>query len=508
MVTSTPHSDGPPHLQVAPAVFPDDFDPTAVPRYPVVVLEVAAANITSSSDDTYTVRLNGQPITIPGEDGADADLDEVFAAAVTAAARFIAQRGWSAARVNAVGPDGQRWPIIIGARGERYDLTTAPATPRRPSWFFPTVGALVAAAVAVAAVGIAVQPSATPPSTAPPSIAAPTAQPAELPVLPPAGYTTHARWSHGPLAEAQSLALGPTGVLTRSQDQLTLLDPDTGQPTWSTKIEGSTAGPWALPVDGVPAAVTVANNTLIWRPWDALDQPRTVTLQENTTTTVFPGGLLLTLPDQHAQLLTATGTTARIIPAGATAVGIDQGTLWASNGRQLWRLTDDGPQTPAPLRLSPPVAGAQPAAGTPVWKAGRLLTLWKTADADNQAGRTYAALHDGTGKLIKAFAVTDTTLSQDSTGSPRYTLLSNRYVIDHSAARLITLPESWQTTAVLDDQIFGTIGERGARYTLTTSALVTSDTTADATPVGLTGSDALVVASLSTGPTLYRLPAA
>lgn len=506
------HVDGPPQLHIAPAVFPDDFDPDTVPRYPVLVLEVATAtdDDTTNASAGYQVRLNGQPIPVPAEPTTGHEdytaLEHAFDAAVSAAARFIAARSWPAARVNAVGPDGERWPMIIGPRGERHDLTTPPAAPRQPRWFLPTVAALLAVAVAVAAVGIALRPSTAPTAAGPVPPVQPTAQPAELPVLPPPGSTTHARWTYGPLAEATGLALGPTsGILVRTTDQLTLLDPSTGQPTWSTPTASSTTGPWSTTVDTVAVVVTVDNTTLTWRPWHDLNQVHTVELAENTTVKALPGGILLLQPDQRAQLLTNTGTTTRLIPAGATPVGIENTTLLASNGRQIWRLDTDAPQTPTPSTLQPPVSGAQPSTATPVWKAGHLLSFWTTPAVDGRPERTYAALHDRDGSLAKALPVTDASLGPDDLASPRYTALTGRYVVDHQALKLITLPADWQTTALVDNEAFGTVGDHAARYTLTSGKLITSDTPAEATPVGIVGNELLAVATLSTGPALYRL---
>ena len=512
MTTHPGHVDGPPQLHIAPAVFPDDFDPDTVPRYPVLVLEVTTVTNDDTSDAhlSYQVRLNGQPVPIPTEPTTghedDTDLEHAFDAAVTAAARFIAARNWPAARVNAVGPDGERWPMIIGPRGERHDLTTPPSTPRRPRWFLPTVAALIAIAVAVAVVGIALRPSTARTATEPSPPVPPTAQPAELPVLPPAGSTTHARWTYGPLADATSLAVGPTsGILVRTPDQLTLLDPTTGQSTWSAPAGSSTTGPWSTTIDTVPVVVTVDDTTLTWRPWHDLSQAHAVELAENTTAKALSGGMLLLQPDQRAQLLTSTGTTNRLIPAGATPVGIENTTLLASNGRQLWRLDDDAPQTPAPSNLQPPAAGAQPSTATPVWKAGHLLSIWTTPARDGRPGRTYVALHDSHGTLAKALPASDASLGTDDLASPRYTALTGRYVVDHQALKLITLPVGWQTTALADNQAFGTIGDHAGRYTLTTAKLLTSATTAEATPVGIANNDVLAVATLSTGPALYRL---
>lgn len=532
-----------PRLDDAPP-FPDDFDPDAVPRFPLIVLEVSPASPPQAYVFPYQVSMDGQPVPIPephqhhqdpdqGGEGGDeatgggetgpvvdgaAAREYAFAVAVAAASRAIAARGWDAARVNAVDPDGQRWPMVLGADGERYDLTEARVLPRKHRWL-PLAAAATAVVLSAGTVGtvLALHTPAAPTAplvtaTAPPSsVAPPAAQPAEYPVLPPVGFTTHARWAYGPLAATDAYVQTPSGqLLARTADQFALIDPATGIPAWIAAVTDDTTGPWVDTIAGQPVVVTgiSINTTLTWRPLADLSQAHTVPINDGAMLTPMAGGLLLSGPQQNVGLLTPDDTvTNRLVPAGAKAVGVDGLTVIASNGRQLWLLDRDQPQTPNPVTLMPPGKGARPSTDA-IWRAGRLLTFW-TLPGLTSAGteRTVATLHDRTGRLVKTIPVQAQLAATDQgkTPDPRYTQLSDGTVVDHTAGTLIPVPPGWQGTTLVAGDLYGTSNGRPARYTLATRKLLISPASEAADPLGRLGPDALARADRPDGPTLYRL---
>lgn len=537
-----------PNLHDAPD-FPPDFDPDAVPRFPVVVLEVALATGADAYLSPYRVTMDGELVAVPrpsdnarrqhragerdqlGEadfeptaqsDGRapdeDADVtvhEHALAVALDAASRKIAARGWVAGRVNAVDADGNRWPMIIGANGERLDLNSLSALPRKQRRWIPLAAATLAVALSGATIGIVLATRApvdakTPTATTVIASSRPTAQPTEYPQLPPVGASTHARWAFGPLADSSAIVQFANGeVVVRTADHLTLLDPSTGTPAWTAEVPDNTTGPWITSVGGQQAVVTgtTVNTTVTWRPLTDLNEAHVVPVDASAVITPLPGGLLFNGRDQRVGLLAGDSLTTRLLPAGSAPVGVDGTTVLAADGRQLWRLDRDQPQTPEPLQLQAPGARAQPGTSA-AWRGGRLLTFWTLpGTANGGIPRTLAALHDGRGKLVKVIPVQAQAAALDQVKTPdqRYTLLSDGSVVDHGRAALIPAAGAWQGTTLVSSTLFGRSGERPARYDLTTRKLTTSQGATAADPVGELGTDLLAVADRSDGPALYRL---
>lgn len=250
------------------------------------------------------------------------------------------------------------------------------------------------------------------------------------------------------------------------------------------------------------------NTTLTWRPLTDLNQAHVVPVDAAAILTPLPGGLLLVGTDQRVGLLSGDGTViSRLLPAGTTPVGIDGAIVLATNGRQLWRLDRDQPQTPNPTVLQPPGSGAQPGTEA-VWRGGRLLTFW-TLPGTTKTGtaRTVAALHTADGKLVKVLPVQaqPATVDQVKTPDQRYTLLSDGTVVDHTSAALIPAAPAWQGTTLVGGALYGRSGERPARYDLTTRKTATSAAPTAADPIGRIDSDLLALADRGNAPALYRL---
>lgn len=536
-----------PNLHEAPGFAPD-FDPVAVPHFPVIVLEVTPATGADAYVSPYRVTMDGEPVAVPrpsdhahrqhragerdrlveggfepaqpdartSDEDADVTVHEhALAVALDAASRKIASRGWVAGRVNAIDADGNRWPMIIGANGERLDLNSLSAPHRKQRRWIPLAAASLAVALSGATIGTLLASRApveaeTPTATTVIASRRPTAQPTEYPQLPPVGASTHARWAFGPLADPSALVQSPDGeVVVRTADHLTLLDPATGTPAWTAEVPDNTTGPWITSIDGQQAVVTgtTVNTTVTWRPLIDLNQAHVVPVDAGAVITPLPGGLLFDGPDQRVGLLAGDALATRLLPAGSVPVGVDGTTVLAANGRQLWRLDRDQPQTPEPLALQSPGAGARPGTSA-VWRGGRLLTFWTLVGTTNAGiARTVAALHDGRGNLVKVITVQAQAAALDQVKTPdkRYTLLSDGSVVDHVRANLIPAAGSWQGTTLVGSALFGRSGELPARYDLVTRKLATSQGATAADPVGQLGTDLLALADRSDGLALYRL---
>lgn len=416
---------------------PHEFDPHQVPRFPVITVEL-------SSENEGVALVQGRTYPLP--DGIDA-----HSAAVDIAAGIIAERGLTHARVSA-SSDGVPYLMVVSATGERYDLSspTEPAragTPARrakkPLWPLVVAAVAIIAVLSVAVVAlVATMPSRPAAQPAGPS----TPPPAELPVVAAAPWTTHADWAI-PVAKGSSTAVVATddAILTITEDgRLTSVDPATGIIRWTSPIPRGTptAGPVLTRAGGQTMIAVTTNRALLLWPLTGGDAPTLTADLGNGEDVTFDGtSPLIASQGQSAKTIDRFGAlVTRTIPAGATALRADDGTITAANELgQIWKLDTADVHVPDPALTI--------GEGTVIGTAGTIIVI---------RGTDSIRVHNiDTGKQIRTIdrSGTSWTVSPDrQQASLGQTLLAT----DTGAAT--TIPgDAWATKAMTDHRIYGTL---------------------------------------------------
>ena len=532
----------------ADAAQDDDFDPTSVPVFPVIAVE-----ITSAEADTVAVAGDTFPVSAG---------DDVFDVAAELAAQHIRRRGLTHARVAARVGD-ERWMLIIGADGTRHELptptrrsfTARPGTARtgrsalrRPGnarrnarrrriAIAGTVFGLLCALVITALIALI---TATTHRDAAPVAGPQAPPPTELPVLPPDGATTHADWSV-PVSRSAETPGGQTGgrlvvdnnanlvVLTgttrRSDTRLTGLDPATGVQRWSSAIPGNpTDGPYLTRIDGQDVIAVLTSTTLAWWPATGADQPlHTEPIAPNEKVTFAGATPLITMPDQQARIPSVNGAQHRTIPAGATAIRADNTAIRAMDPQgQIWTLDNDDPHVPDPASTA--AAPSPGATATVIGTTAELILLsWapdpKTAPTATPAASTSSPGTTASPRAGRILSLTDldgrqlATLPAVGTPDPNTWTAGDSWAVgagalvdlSRSTLTAITNNATWRTRAIIGNQIYGAANGQAA-------ALRSDGTTAAqrypnaATPIFVTDSHTYVTATSSGGQAhLYAL---
>ena len=471
----------------------DGFDPTTVPVFPVLTVEVADGELL----------VDGRVETIPsGVSATDA--------AVEAAAEAVRRRGLDYCRVSAI-VGGVAYPLVVGADGSRHDLSTPTRARRSPNgttpraWVLPVavmVFALVAAGVVVATVH-QFRGQGRPAPVA----AAPSPSPTELPVLPPDGWSTHASWAV-PLASldrAAVLVYDGAVLAVTDDDALTSHDALTGVILSTGNIQGALkAGPVVTTIDGAVVIAVATSRHLYW--WPAvrnLADAQRVELEPSAQVSFAGTGPLITLPGQHAATIVAGVLSDRTVPAGAVAIRADGPAVTAvDTAGHLWRLPDTQPHVPAPVAtLRPPKRGQLP---TLLGSAGAYLMLsWRsesgaatgTLTMVNLSGKTVArrdvpALKGGdawTAGTTAAVAAGHTFLLQ----TPRVVPIAD---------------PTWRSIRVVGGTIYGTThGGDSAILTAGTGKVQVQRSVEATAPLAMSADRAFVAANTPDGPVLYAL---
>lgn len=530
----------------ADAAQDDDFDPTRVPVFPVIAVEITSA-------EADTVAVAGDTFPVPAG-------DDVFDVAAELAAQHIHRRGLDHARVAARVGD-ERWMLVIGADGTRHDLPTTPtrrtgtrrASPARtgsPATRRPrnarrrriaiagTLFGLVCILLITALVALI---TATTHRDAVPDAGPQAPPPTELPVLPPDGATTHADWSV-PVSRTAGTSGGQTGgrlvvddnanlvVLTgttrRSDTRLTGLDPATGIQRWSSAIPGSpTDGPYLTRIDGQDVIAVLTSTALAWWPATGADQPlHTEPIAANEKITFAGTTPLITMADQQARIPSINGAQHRTIPAGATAIRADNATIRAIDPQgQIWTLDNDEPHVPDPASTA--AAPSPGATATVIGTTAELILLsWapdpKTAPtATPPAASTSSPGTPAAPRAGRILSLTDldgrqlATLPAVGTPDPNTWTASDSWAV--GAGALVDLSRStltaivgnatWRTRAIIGDQIYGAANGQAAvlRSDGTTAAQLHPDAIA---PIYRDDTHSYVSATSSGGQTrLYAL---
>lgn len=494
------------------------FDPTQVPVFPVLTLQLT---------EDGGARVNGRDLPVaPGQDPT-----EVAVAAAADEARLL-PGDLGAIRVRGVDADGHVFPMVVRADGAAFDLPTPPTTGSRPRWVLPLAAGATVVALGAGVVTFALTRGG---NDAPrPRAAAVAALPgagANLPVLAPPGYAQRATWSV-PITDRIPPIATPTRdlVAVSPGGELMLLDDLTGRRLW-TGNDAPSGGPLSLVVDrgrSILATATAGELTL-WplpdprAPAPAAGKPTdpvTIPLPPSAEVSFAGSAPLVTLPDQTAALVTQ-GSLARVdVPVGSTALAADADSVIAAGTSTTWYdLTPGAPAVARKLR-PPPGATGRPAqvlaAGS-----GHLVTVWATPGADTVAlhdlatGRVVAtastAVRDGAGGQLPAGEV----LRQEGGQALAVGSFLVRYGPDPA---VIALPPQFTAETITTGHVYGQLDGRpadavltraGAKLAATPAAAGTSpgEPTESAQPFATTPDHAYLAASKVEAFLLYAVPA-
>jgi len=225
---------------------------------------------------------------------------------------------------------------------------------------------------------------------------------------------------------------------------------------------------------------------------------------------------LVSEPGQRAATITTGHLVERAVPAGSVALGATGATIIAANSvGQVWRLGVGTADAPPPPVTVPTPAGAGPLAaitgytGVPaditVAHPELLVTSWYTTDPATQlVGLLDPVTNSAVGSPLWVPA---TSLgSGGGQPSPHHLLATlGPVLLDARNGVLHTLPTGWSTTSVTDTAAYGT--QNSDRYMLTADGRETP-TGSGVTPIGVSGTRAVVTSSVAGTDTVYGLPTA
>ena len=466
--------------------FDDDFDPAAVPRFPVLTCHLTAPE---TPNGIWSVDVDG--LTVPGvwaTTAAEAAQDAIDALAAT-----IEQKNYRVVRVNAdITEDGhtERQRLIVSAEGAVFDLDAqtdqARSTTRRHRrWIIAaTAAALALILVGGITTGVILGNRTTAPVVAPPS-QRPAAAAAELPGQPPAGLTSHALWSsQAELTDTTPVVQTPDRHLVAATDSaLVWIDPINGTTTHTLNTGQISDGPWLGSTDGLAWIAWTSGNTLSWTSaLDPTDEPHSVELPTNTDNDVIATatGLAWRTSPTRFDMLTRNGPEGRTVPADTTPVAVSTtlGLIVTDEAGHTWQVTNDAPHAPDPLPLTGP-ANAHPHGA--LWADDTwLIAGWTTPD-----GTAHYTWHNGA----------DTTAEHTVTEKPNPHLHSRPLTADSTSQQAIThgpwlpvrggalhtLDHTWtplpegNIAAILDNDAWITNGNNSTHITLTTNQTHTTD---------------------------------
>lgn len=479
------------------AAEPTGFDPTTVPVFPVLTVEII---------EDRELLVDGRVETVP-LDTSSTD------AAVAAAAGAVRRRGLDHCRVSAI-VNGTTYPLVVGADGTRYDVS-APLRQRSKSgrarttaggraWVVPVavmIFAVVAAGVVVATVN-QFRSNAQPTS----ATAAPAPSPTELPVLPPDGWSTHATWAVPVASINRSAVLAHEGSVfaVTGNGTLTAHDASTGAATSQARFDGALkAGPLLTTIDKQTVVAVATSRYLYWWPDPRnLADVRRVSLIPRAEVSFAGASPLVTLPGQHAAAIVGGALSDRTIPAGAQAVRADNGSVLALDATgHLWRLDQAQPHVPEPqATLQPPRKGQVPTLlGS---TALHLAVSWR--DASGSAGSL--SIVNLQGETVASRGVPTVKNGSDWTSGPA-TAVAAGHVFTFQSPQIVPVTDpSWRNLRIVNETIYGTAGGRNSAVLDAKSGKVRLQANAAAViPLAADSDHAYVGADTPDGPVLYAL---
>lgn len=321
-------------------------DLSRVPVYPVVRLELRDAG------DEFVGLADGEQV------GSGPDEGPVRDALIAHAASVAARRPGAVPAVRAVGVWGEgRYDLIVTGDGEVLDASSvarpaAVAGGRRGRGKWLPLALTAAVVVPGLSVGIfaASDPSPTRVVAASSSVSSsttPTAVPTQLPVQAPAGWSSVASWS-APTADLSAglrPVVGGSVVVVPTGDGSTVSGVDglTGAVRWSARAgEPVVAGVESSRIDGRPVVVASTSSALF--AWDAQTGRQVGKWKVPAGASgvlATPTGLVVVGPGQHVQVATGKGLVPRVLPAGATVVGVSGANVLAVSDGRLWTVASD-----------------------------------------------------------------------------------------------------------------------------------------------------------------------
>jgi hypothetical protein len=477
-----------------------DFDPTTVPVYPVVPIELRQVG----TEPTQRVYVNGRQIDVP------ADTSPKDAALAAAAAEAATQMG-DAIRVHATTPTGETWRMIVHADGRAWDLPSTPAARRRP-WLWP---AIASATVAVLAVGAdaAVLANRDHGSTgagvsAPQATPTPSGTPTELPVLPPEGWSSHARWSSPTLADPDAPVLVlPDRAVVATESELVAMNTITGAIAWRSSLPagGLSAGPAVAHLGDGPSIVAQSDDDLLWWPTRGSTEPHRIPLPTGAELSTDGAAVLARVTDTKAAIIDGQGAVQdRVVPAGAQALaGNVDGTITAASDSGLWWHVDNARLAKDGTPLATPAKGANPlkVAG---YAGHHLVMLWTLAD-----GSLLAAVYDDSAsmRLVTTARLGGHSDDPDWHASPTRTWgVVGNVMVDLESGKTRELGD-WTTTKINNEAAYGDNGKASNKLAVDRNGQTHLLTDESTIPVALLPSgDALVVGDDGTASRLYLVP--
>ena len=514
------------------AQFAEDFDPEAVPPFPVLNADIRPPGL---GETVWIITTQG----VRERDHHATTADQARQVAIDRLSQIVAQRrGVDAIRATITehpapdttntendGEDGTqprktRW--IIGAQGETFDVdqhhqaATAADRDRSRRWKIRIAAA--AAALVVLGTGVTAgvviggrqhsdAPVAAPPPPAP-------AQPVELPGSAPAGLSSHATWASDPV-EGPATVLPDGRILAPTDAGIAFIDPKNGRTTNTIATRTISEGPWVVSIDGRDlVAWTTGGQTLAWT--DLADPAHTITttpLPTSTEITATASGIAWPTGATTFEVLTPTGPQQRTGPANSTIAGVTGPTLWLTNDLgQAWRITDGSAVAPDPLDLDRP---EDTHAKGIITVTNRTLVAGWTA---NDGTATYT-LHNPTVEDPSHIIDTITEDDHGNTSGPLKPLQNDAItdpawvpvrggLLDLTTRSYVLLPDNMRhIDAALDDRIWATTN---------TTAWIMDTTTGEThhvprpsrpvPPVALSDDHTLVLAENGTDTRLYALP--
>ncbi|GAB3583017.1 hypothetical protein [Calidifontibacter terrae] len=480
-------------------------DIARVPVYPVVRLELR------DEGEQFTGLADGAPV------GSGPDEGPVRDALIAHAAGVAANRPGVQA-VRAIGTWGEgHYEMVVTGDGTVLDQTaTEPGRGqqgRRRKWLpLALAGGVAIPALVAAVVTISSAPAETRAATtsaAAPTRATPT--PTQLPVQAPSGWSAVATWSTQTADLSSGLTPAVAGdtvvVPTGDGSRVSGVNAITGGTVWTAKTgDPVSAGVTMSLLDGHPVAVaTTSTSVFAWDPRSGAQRGKWA-LPSDGAVRVTPSGVVIQGPGPHASIATGKGLQGRVLPAGASAVGVSGTRLLVAGSQGVWTVSSDRVAgNPKPL----------PATKGLSWRGVVGQTSRGFVAAYGATDGTQVELHlvDFTGKTVWASKPVPT----DEGGDPAQPALrvapSGTYgvygtsVVDLTSGAAHALPASWQTTG-LGSVVYG-VTEAGTAWVDPATGSVHTAAAADGTepvgPVGDAGGLALICTADGHQPMLYAV---
>jgi len=486
-----------------------------VPTFPCPVVVLGAEH----------AEIDGKPV--PTGDSEQDPRAAATAVLVAQARRLRGQQGAIRATVRAADSDVV-WQAIVTGDGELFDATPAPGAARSGwgRWRLLAVGLAVTALLAVATVVVVASNRTPPPAVAAAAPPPPTGTPTPYPSLPPPGYGGQADWS-APIATGSVPVLTADGRIvtvtgTAGSPVLAVLDPATGVPVWSAELPRAAAstssggGLHLSRIDGHPVVAVTASSTVDWWTLDGEHTAGSVAIPSGASVSFAGDSPLVSEPGQRAATITTGHLVERAVPAGSVALGATGATIVAANSvGQVWRLGVGTADAPPPPVTVPTPAGAGllasitgytgVSADMTVAHPELLVASWYTTDPATQlVGLIDPVTNTAVGTPLR---VPTTSLGSGGGQLSPHHLLSTLgpVLLDARDGVLHALPTGWSTTSVTDTAAYGT--RNSDRYMVTADGRETP-TGSGVTPIGVSGTRAVVTSSVAGTDTVYGLPVA